>query len=268
MSASPTTPLPSQQAYKLALVQMTVVGGEPETNLKLAETKIEEASDNGALVVLLPEALDLGWTDPSAKELAQPIPEGTPYKRLAAAAKAHSVYVCAGLVERSGETIYNSAVLINPEGEMLLKHRKINEVAPGTQFYAKGGQLAVAETPLGKVGVMICADAFIEGQVISRSLAAMGAQIILSPCSWAVGGDHDNNADPYGGLWLHSYGVVAKDFNIWIAGASNVGQITGGPWSGMKCIGCSMVISPGGEPLFVGPYGDTADQILYAAIPV
>lgn len=56
----------------------------------------------------------------------------------------------------------------------------------------------------------------------------MGAQIILSPCAWAVPPDHDNVIEPYGQLWLDNYSPVARDFKMWIAGTSNVGVITGG----------------------------------------
>ncbi|MBI1785008.1 carbon-nitrogen hydrolase family protein, partial [Candidatus Sumerlaeota bacterium] len=84
-----------------------------------------------------------------------------------------------------------------------------------------------------------------------------------SPCAWAVVADHDNEKTPYGARWLGCYGCVAKDFQVWIAGASNVGWITGGPWQGRKCIGCSLVIRPDGEPAARGPYGVEAEQIMY-----
>ena len=60
----------------LALVQMTVEGGEPINNIARAKRLIKEAAQNNAQIVLLPEAMDLGWTDPSALTKALPIPEG------------------------------------------------------------------------------------------------------------------------------------------------------------------------------------------------
>jgi predicted amidohydrolase len=110
---------------------------------------------------------------------------------------------------------------------------------------------------------MICADAFANGQVVSRTLALMGATIILSPCAWAVPADHDNVRTPYGRVWLDNYGPVARDFRIWIAGCSNVGAINDGPWRGRNCIGCSLVIGPNGQPALRGPYGVEAEEILY-----
>ena len=110
---------------------------------------------------------------------------------------------------------------------------------------------------------MICADAFAKDNVISRSLGYMGADIILSPSSWAVRPDHDNAKEPYGGSWDTTYSGVCKDFSLWIASVSNVGQLTAGPWKDWNCIGCSRIVSPKGETVLVGEYGVSADTILY-----
>ncbi|MGH7970093.1 MAG: nitrilase-related carbon-nitrogen hydrolase, partial [Limisphaerales bacterium] len=56
--------------FRLAMVQMRVEGGRKEENLARAEARISEAARSGARVVLLPEALDLGWTHPSASQRA------------------------------------------------------------------------------------------------------------------------------------------------------------------------------------------------------
>lgn len=89
----------------------------------------------------------------------------------------------------------------------------------------------------------------------------MGAEIILSPCAWAVPADHDNEREPYGAIWQENYGAVCDDTGVTIAGCSNVGSITSGPWQGRPCIGCSLVIGPAGE-LTRGRYGIDADELL------
>jgi len=252
---------------KLALAQMLVEPGNPAANLARAEQRIAAAAVRGVEVVLLPECLDLGWTHPSARELATPIPDGASCQRLIAAARKQRVFVCAGIVERAGECLFNAAVLIDPDGRALLHHRKIHELDFGRELYATGDRLGVADTPLGRIGLMICADGFAPGQVISRSLALMGAKVILSPCAWAVPVDHDNEREPYGGLWLENYGVVCREHDVIIAGCSNVGTITAGPWSGRPCIGCSLVIGADGQPLARGPYGSTADELILLDVP-
>lgn len=252
--------------FKLALIQMRVVGGEKERNLRHAEELISEAAAHGAQCVLLPEIMDLGWTHPSALTEAQPIPHGDVCQRLARAARAHGVYVCSGLAERDGDHVYNAAVILDPEGTVILKHRKLNELAIGHPYYAQGDRLGVCHTPLGTFGLMICADGFARDRVLSRALCYMGADVILSPSAWAVAADHDNQKQPYGGTWRSAYIPVAREFGVWIAGVSNVGWITDGPWKGKQCIGCSLVIDPSGQEVLQGPYGVDAEAILYVDV--
>jgi predicted amidohydrolase len=252
--------------FKLAMVQMLVEGGQKAANLRRAVQRIHEAAEGGANVVLLPEALTLGWTHASAGTQSEAIPAGESCQRLAQAAGESSVFVCAGLIERSGDRVFNAAVLIDPSGTVILHHRKLNELDIASGLYALGDRLGVAETPLGRIGLMICSDAFASGHVISRALGVMGARLILSPCAWAVPADHDNVREPYGQLWRDSYGPVAREFKIWIAGASNVGPIDSGPWAGRKCIGCSLLVGPDGQPALMGPYGENAEAILYADV--
>ena len=249
------------RGMKLALTQMRIEPGDKQANLSRADFWIARAAEQGANIVLLPEALTTGWTHPSARIHADAIPNGETCNRLRAAGVRDRVYVCAGAVERCGERFFNSAVLFSPDGELLIHHRKIHELDIAQDLYAKGDRLSVAETPLGRIGVMICADGFAPGQSISRALALMGAKYILSPCAWAVPADHDNAREPYGQLWRENYGPVAREFGVVIAGASNVGPITAGPWSGRKCIGNSLVMGPSGE-LACGPYGEDAEALL------
>ncbi|MEQ1862255.1 MAG: carbon-nitrogen hydrolase family protein [Chthoniobacteraceae bacterium] len=242
----------------LALAQMLVEPGEVEANLARAEARVREAAARGAQLVVLPEALDCGWAHPCARESAGAIPGGAACERLRDAARRAGVHVCAGIVERDGERLFNSAVLFSPDGEFLLLNRKIHELDIAHEIYARGDRLGVARTALGTIGVMICADAFAPGEVISRTLAQMDAAVIVSPCAWAVPADHDNAREPYGELWRDCYGRVAREFGVWIAGASNVGPITAGAWAGRRCIGCSLVVGPDGEPRATGPYGAEA----------
>lgn len=260
-----------KKQFKLAMVQMLVEGGLKDANLSHAEDLIGEAAREGAQVVLLPECLDLGWTHPSSQSDAEPIPGGGPYERLSLSASKHGVHICAGLTEKvsekSGDKIYNSAVFIDNRGELKILHRKINELDIGHSYYALGDRLNVVETDLGVFGVMICADAFAKGQVISRSLCYMGADIILSPSSWAISGRKEyTEIEPYGEIWRKNYEPVARNYNVWIAGVSNVGKLTEGPWAGRKCIGSSLVFGPDGIEVLQGPHGVAAEAILYVDI--
>jgi predicted amidohydrolase len=250
----------SKLNFNLGMAQMLVKGGQPEQNLNRAAKMIWQAADQGCAVVVLPECLDLGWTDPAARELAQPLP-GPHSDVLAQVAEEAGVYVVAGLTERAGGQIYNAAVLISPQGEILLKHRKINIMEIAQDLYATGDSLAVVQTPLGTIGINICADNFPNSLVFGHSLARMGAQLLLSPCAWAMPPEHDNSQEPYGELWKTAYSTLTQLYDLIVVGVSNVGWLRGGPWQGYKCIGCSLAIGPGGVILAEAPYGETAESL-------
>ena len=131
---------------KLGLVQMLVEGGAPERNRARAVRAIATAAAHGAQVIVLPEALDVGWTHPATRDLAEPIPSGRTCAALCVAARQHGVYVCAGLVERAGNQVYNAAVLLAPDGTVLLVHRKLNELDIGHGCYDLGDRLGVVDT--------------------------------------------------------------------------------------------------------------------------
>jgi predicted amidohydrolase len=245
--------------FRLGMAQTLVEGGRPSANLDRAVAAIHRAADVGCRAIVLPECLDVGWTDPSARDFAQPIP-GAHFDRLAAAAEGRRVFVAAGLVERAGPRLYNAAVLISPTGELLLHHRKINELDIALDLYSVGDRLGVAQTELGTIGLAICADNFSDSLAVGHVLARMGAQVILSPSAWAVDADHDNARAPYGKLWLDAYTELARLYDVTVVGVSNVGWLTAGPWKGRKCIGCSLAVGPTGV-LANGPYGEAAEAV-------
>jgi hypothetical protein len=74
--------------------------------------------------------------------------------------------------------------------------------------------------------------------------------------------NHDGTGERYGKRWRDSYRELARLYDLTVIGVSNVGPITGGPWAGRKCIGCSLAVGPGGEILAEGPYGETAETLL------
>src|SRR5437773_1499642 len=98
---------------KLALIQMRVEAGKKEANLDRARDLIGKAANEGARVAVLPEAMTLGWTHSSARGQADEIPNGASCIALRATARQHKLYLCSGLIEKAGQQIFNSAVLID-----------------------------------------------------------------------------------------------------------------------------------------------------------
>ena len=167
--------------------------------------------------------------------------------------------MAAGLTERAETRIYNAAVLIGPDGRLLLLHRKINVLEIAQHLYSTGDRLSVAQTELGTIGVNVCADNFPDSLSLGHALARMGAQLLLSPSAWAVPADHDNTQQPYGDLWKQSYRTLAGLYEMPVVGVSNVGWLVGGPWKGRKCIGCSLAVGGQGNVLAQAPYGPAAE---------
>lgn len=126
----------------------------------------------------------------------------------------------------------------------------------------------MAQTPLGMIGVNICADNFPDSLCLGHALARMGAQMLLSPSAWAVDADHDPAVQSYGQLWRGAYATLAGLYDAPVVGVSSVGWLADGPWKGRKCIGCSMAIGPKGEILAQAPYGETAEGLIVAEIEI
>jgi predicted amidohydrolase len=267
-----TMPSAESRTIKIALAQILVEGGALETNLARVEAAVADAASAGADLIVLPEASDLGWAHPSAVALAGLIPGGATIARCQAMAQRNNIWICIGLNERDSVKpcqYHNAAVLIDRQGKIRLHHRKIHELDFARELYTTGSRMAVVDTEeFGCIGLMICADAFVPDRVISRSLGQMGARLLLSPCAWAVPPDHDNQADPYGKLWLDSYTPVAEEFGMWIAGVSNVGPINAGAWEGRKCIGNSLLIAPDGSTQLQAPYGEAAEGLFLVVIRI
>lgn len=248
------------KTIKVGMLQMEVVFCQPEKNLKRAEKLVKEAVNAGAQICVLPECMDLGWGTPRAAELAEPIP-GKVSNELGRIAKENKVYLVSGLTEKAEDKVYNTALLISDEGEILGKHRKINVLTGVEDVYSIGDRLSVIETKLGKIGIDICADNAVQSLSIGHTLARMGAEIILSPCAWAVLPDRDPIKEPYGNEWHVPYSHLTEIYHIPVIGVSNVGQVTEGSWKGWKAIGNSIAYGRDGKLLKVLPYGEEAECV-------
>ncbi len=126
----------------------------------------------------------------------------------------------------------------------------------------------MAPTALGTVGIDVCADNAYDSLALGRALAAMGAEILLSPCAWAVPPGFDNDARPYGDEWVTAYGALARETAMPVIGVSNVGPVVGGEWDGWRCIGASLAVGADGEVLAQLPFGDDAEGLVALDVPL
>ncbi|RZK18655.1 MAG: carbon-nitrogen hydrolase family protein [Hymenobacter sp.] len=250
-------------SIRIGLCQLLVEGGEPDRNLARAVQQIAQAAAQGCDIVLLPETLDFAWTHPSGLTEAQPIP-GAFSDQLCAAAAAHGVYVCAGLTERGPQGHnYNAALLIDPQGTIIIKYHKINLLAVEQPFYAVGQTLNVVDTPLGKIGINVCADNYLDGLSIGHTLARMGAEFILAPASWTVDYSITEEHDPYQEKWVRPFSILARLYNVVVVSTTSVGYIVGGPYEGKKSIGCSLAVDANGVQA-QGTFNEFAGEVIVA----
>jgi len=149
---------------------------------------IGTAASEGAELVLFPEAALTGLisSDDPAHDLplGRSIP-GPETEALAQAACRHSVYVGTGLLERDSDSLYDSAILLGPSGELSLAYRRIQPQWHGRgadpEIYRQGDECRVIPTPFGKMGFLICGDLF-DDDVVKR-MRELEPDCVLFPIS-------------------------------------------------------------------------------------
>ncbi|HRJ10198.1 MAG TPA: carbon-nitrogen hydrolase family protein [Prosthecobacter sp.] len=154
-------------------------GREPADKPPQFAPLIKEASRQKVDLLVLPETLTFYGTGKAMHECAETIP-GPSTDYFCAQAKLHRLHLVAGLVERDGPTIYNTAALIGPDGSLIGKYRKV--ALPRSEIEAgltPGRDYPVFDTAFGKVGMMICYDGFFPE--VARALAIQGAEVIAWP---------------------------------------------------------------------------------------
>ena len=143
--------------------------------LDVVKSRVSDEAD----IILLPEGITVVGTGKSYAEVAESIP-GPTTQALAEAARAKNAYLAAGIYERDGRAIYNTAVLLDRQGEVVGKYRKVylprEEIEGGL---TPGDAYPVFTTDFGKVGLMICWD--IQYADPARALALGGAELLLTP---------------------------------------------------------------------------------------
>ena len=179
ISLTKTDPRPPRKV-RLAAANYRPRGGKTaRDNLIKFRPHVAKAAELGADLVVLGECITSVGNSLAAVDAAEPIPgESTDY--LGRLAKEHGLYIVTSLNERAGHLIYNTAVLLSPEGKLVGKYRKVclargeyrKGIAPGRQF-------PVFDTDIGRIGMMICFD--VHMPEVARGLAANGAEIIAMP---------------------------------------------------------------------------------------
>ena len=168
----------------VALAQISCKIGDKEHNLDVMKRNIKQAKNQGANLIVFPELALTGYVcRDTLYELAEPVPEGEYIRRLAEIAKKEAIHVVFGALERSEKahaTLYNTAVLLGPNG-FIGKYQKMHlpthSVFEEKRYFRLGYQTPVFETEIGKLGLIICYDVFFPE--ITRLLRLKGSQLIV-----------------------------------------------------------------------------------------
>lgn len=213
----------TSERFTVAAVQTAPVFLNREATIALACQHIEEAAQHGAKLVLFPESFvpsypDWVWAVPAGSDMhnelyatfldqSVEIP-GAALNPLCEAARSAGVYVAIGVSERnseaSGASLYNTLLYIDAQGQIMGKHRKLVPTAGERLTWAQGdgSTLAVYDTPLGKLGGLICWENYMP--LARYAMYAWGTQIYIA-ATWDRG-------EP----WLSTIRHIAKEGRVYV----------------------------------------------------
>ncbi len=217
----------------IAVAQMKPKLGEQEDNLvTMSETISKIASQQKVDLIVFPELITSGYElGVRFTELAQRIP-GPTVNLMAQRANEHGVYIAFGMVskERVESVLYNSAVMVGPDGELLDVYNKVHLRGEERMAFREGFKLPIIPTEVGNIGLMIGYDlAFPE---VARSLALDGADLLVVLANWEAA-----NIDE----WKTYVRARAYENSVFVAAANRIGE--------------DVTLTFGGESMIVGPRG-------------
>ncbi len=217
----------------IAVAQMQPRLGEAEENLiKMSEMISTIASQQRVDMIVFPELVTSGYElGLRFTELAQRVP-GATVNLIAQRANEYGVYVVFGMVvkERVESVLYNAAVMVGPEGDLVEVYNKIHLRGEERMAFREGFKMPVIETEMGSIGLMIGYDlAFPE---VARSLVLDGAEIICCLANWEAAAIDE---------WKTYLRARAYENAVYMVGANRVGE--------------DVTLTFGGESMIVGPRG-------------
>jgi predicted amidohydrolase len=217
----------------VATVQMKPALGEPEDNLvKMSDFVSKIASQQKVDLIVFPELVTSGYElGVRFTELAQRVP-GPTVNLMAQRAAEFGVYIAFGLAtkEKVESVLFNSAVLVGPDGEMLGSYNKVHLRGEERMAFREGFRLPVIETEIGQIGLVLGWDlAFPE---VARCLALDGAELVCVLANWEKAQIEE---------WRTYVRSRAFENGLYVAAANRVGE--------------DVTLNFGGESMIVGPRG-------------
>jgi predicted amidohydrolase len=173
---------------RVAIAQISGPPGAADANRRLSVGAARDAFADGADIVVLPELIapGYGWRWDVLDEHAESV-DGPTVSAWAEVARDAGGWLAGGFAERAGDRLYNTAVLVGPDG-VVLHYRKLHLFAGEKEVFTPGDRgLPVVDTPHGRIGLCVCYDLrFVE---TLRALALRGAALVCVPTAWVAGFD-------------------------------------------------------------------------------
>ena len=222
---------------RIALCQLPV-SSDPAVNLRRVRDALHEAAADGAELAVFPEAT-LTRFGSDLRAAAEPL-DGPFCSGLATAAKETGVALVAGVFEPAPDgRVYNTAVLIDGDGELVASYRKLHLFDAFAQresdLVAPGSTVVTAALAGVPVGVQICYD--IRFPELTRALAVGGASLVTVSAAWQAGLFKEEH-------WVTLLRARAIENTVWIAAVGQVPDPDEKPTRAATGIGRSMLIDP------------------------
>jgi predicted amidohydrolase len=262
------------QTIRVAAVSMNGFLGEPERVLNAVAGWCERAAADKADLVLFPELVVHGHCTPNTWDLAEPVPDGPSVRRLAQLAKHYRLVLCAGLSEKERDIVYNTQVLVGPDG-FLGKQRKLHLSRDEVLYYKGGRDLTVFDLGKCKAGVVICYDN--QFPEVARVLALRGAEVLLMPHAarlkmWDDTPEGAAAARRYSHDYFRCYGLRAREnacFAVFADQAGRAGYVDLYPRDSPNQphhAGGAFVFGPEGELLVSSQPEQIRDEMIVATL--
>ena len=247
---------------KIAALQLRAADlSQARQTLETTLERIEQAAlEHRPDLIVTPECTYPAYVLGSPHEFAENYP-GDPLPRFGELARRLGLHLCLGLAtpaeSEGGPVIYNEAVLIGPDGELIGRTAKSLLWHFDSRWFCAGTTYPVFETALGRIGMLVCADG--RQPEIARSLALAGAQIILDPTCWVTYGANPQALNnPQADFML---ATRAWENGVWCVASDKVGLERGT----VLYAGRSSIIAPTGQKIAVGPSDQEA--VVVAELP-
>jgi predicted amidohydrolase len=250
----------AQSLVTITCVQFEPQVGELEANRQETCRLVEAAAERGSDFVVLPELANSGYVFESrseARSLAEPIPEGETAQQWIDLAATHDLYIVGGYTERDGIDLYNSAILIGPDG-YIGTHRKLHLWNEEKLWFEPGDEIQVFNTEIGRIGMQICYDQWFPE--LSRIQAAKGADLIAEPTNWVPINQYERTDLAENELARANYLAVSNAHvnTVWFACADRIGVERDQPF-----LGRSLIVEPTGT-IVAGPASQSNEELLIA----